>query len=94
MAWALETDPRYTPSTTFETFPFPEGMTPDRRAADYVDDPHAVAIAGAARRLNELREAWLDPPDLVARVPEVVSGFPDRIVAANPKAAVIPGSAL
>ena len=22
-------DPRYTPSTTFETFPFPEGLTPD-----------------------------------------------------------------
>ena len=22
-------DPRYTPSTTFETFPFPEGLTPE-----------------------------------------------------------------
>lgn len=27
-------DPRYTPSTTFETFPFPEGLTPDIPAAD------------------------------------------------------------
>jgi hypothetical protein len=34
----------------------------------------------SARRLNELRELWLDPPDLVERVPEVVPGFPDRIV--------------
>jgi type II restriction/modification system DNA methylase subunit YeeA len=80
-------DPRYTPSTTFETFPFPEGLTPNRPATDYADDPRAVAIAVAARRLNELREAWLNPPDLVERVPEVVPGFPDRIVPVNPKAA-------
>ncbi len=26
-------DPRYTPTTTFETFPFPEGMTPRDTAA-------------------------------------------------------------
>src|SRR6266404_5713877 len=49
--------------------------------------PRAVAIAEAARRLNELREAWLNPPDLVERVPEVVPGFPDRIVPKNPEAA-------
>jgi type II restriction/modification system DNA methylase subunit YeeA len=30
---ALEDRPRYTPSTTFETFPFPDGITPDRSAA-------------------------------------------------------------
>jgi type II restriction/modification system DNA methylase subunit YeeA len=82
-------DPRYTPSTTFETFPFPEGLTPDRPAADYADDPHAIPIAEAARRLNELREAWLSAPDLVERVPEVVPGFPDRIVPVSPKAAAI-----
>ena len=29
---ALENRPRYTPSTTFETFPFPSGLTPDRPA--------------------------------------------------------------
>ena len=29
---------------------------------------------------RELREAWLNPPDLVKRVPEVVPGFPDRIL--------------
>jgi type II restriction/modification system DNA methylase subunit YeeA len=94
-AWALrlgtslEDRPRYTPSTTFDTFPFPEGLTPNRPAAEYADDPRAVAIAEAARRLNQLREAWLNPSDLVERVPEVVPGFPDRIVAVDPRAAAI-----
>jgi type II restriction/modification system DNA methylase subunit YeeA len=36
-----------------------------------------------------LREAWLNPPDLVERVPEVAPGYPDRIVPINPKAAAI-----
>jgi len=82
-------DPRYTPSTTFETYPFPKGLTPNIPAAAYADDPRAVAIAEAARRLNELREAWLNPPDLVKRVPEVVPGFPDRILPVSPTAAAI-----
>ncbi len=73
-------DPRYTPSTTFETFPFPEGLTPNIPAADYADDPRAQKIATAAARLNELRENWLNPPDLVNRVPEIVPGYPDRIL--------------
>ena len=36
-----------------------------------------------------MREAWLNPPDLVERVPEVAPGYPDRIVPVNPKAAAI-----
>ena len=82
-------DPRYTPSTTFETFPFPEGLTPNIPAADYADDPRARAIAGAARRLDELREAWLNPPDLVLREPEVVPGYPDRILPRDEAAAKV-----
>ena len=39
------------PTPTFETFPFPDGLSPDILAADYADNPHAVAIAEAARRL-------------------------------------------
>jgi hypothetical protein len=35
----------------------------------------------------EKRDLWLNPPDLVERVPEVVPGFPDRIVPRNAKAA-------
>ncbi|MFZ5747483.1 MAG: class I SAM-dependent DNA methyltransferase [Pseudomonadota bacterium] len=80
-------DPRYTPSTTFETFPFPEGLTPNIPAADYADDPRAQAIAAAAARLNELRENWLNPADLVVRVPEVVPGYPDRILPRDEAAA-------
>ena len=38
---SLEDRPRYTPSTTFETFPFPEGLTPDIPAAEYADEPRA-----------------------------------------------------
>jgi hypothetical protein len=55
---SLETRPRYTPTTTFETFPFPwpPGHEP-------LDDPHVLAIADAARELVEKRENWLNPPD-------------------------------
>jgi type II restriction/modification system DNA methylase subunit YeeA len=73
-------DPRYTHTTTFETYPFPAGLTPSNRANTYARDPRAQRVAAAARRLNELRENWLNPPDLVVRVPEVVPGYPDRIL--------------
>jgi type II restriction/modification system DNA methylase subunit YeeA len=82
-------DPRYTPTTCFETFPFPEGLAPNIPAAQYADDPRAKAIAKAAARFNELREAWLNPPDLVKHVPEVVPGYPDRILPVNEAAAAI-----
>ncbi len=84
--WALATGgtlgqtPVYTASLCFETFPFPAGLTPNIPAADYTDDPRAQAIADAARRLNELRENWLNPPQWVDRVPEVVPGYPDRLI--------------
>lgn len=81
--------PGYTIGTTFETFPFPEGLTPNIPASQYADDPRAQSIAAAAKRLDELREAWLNPPDLVQRVPEVVAGYPDRILPADEKAANI-----
>ena len=87
-------DPRYTPTTTFETFPFPAGLTPADTAGptEALDSgvilppvapdrrPVALAIAEAAHRLNALRENWLNPPEWVERVPEVVPGYPDRIL--------------
>ena len=73
-------DPRYTPTTTFATFPFPEGLTPNIPAADYADNPHAVAIAEAARRLVELRDRWLNPPEWVEWVDEPVPDYPKRPV--------------
>jgi type II restriction/modification system DNA methylase subunit YeeA len=49
-------DPSYTPSTTFETYPFPwpPGEEP-------TDDPRVADIAEAARVLNQLRNNWLNP---------------------------------
>ena len=43
---------RYTPTTCFETFPFPRPT-----------DEQREAIADAARELNRLREGWLNPVD-------------------------------
>jgi type II restriction/modification system DNA methylase subunit YeeA len=82
---SLEDRPRYTPTTTFETFPFPAGLTSNISAKDYTNDPRA--IAAAAKRLDELRNAWLNPPDLVRIEPEVVPGYPDRILPKNAQAA-------
>jgi type II restriction/modification system DNA methylase subunit YeeA len=50
----LETRPRYTPTTCFETFPFPEATESQR-----------TAIAAAAAELDRLRSNWLNPPEWV-----------------------------
>ena len=94
-AWSLRlgtwlgvgNDPRYTPTTTFETFPFPEGLSPDIPATVYADDPRAIAIAEAARRLVELRDRWLNPPEWVEWVEEPVPRYPKRPVPVNETAA-------
>lgn len=59
MGTSLEDRPRYTPTTTFETFPFPwpPGQEP-------TDDPRVQAIAQAAQELNAKRQAWLNPPGM------------------------------
>jgi len=46
----LETRPRYTPTSTFETFPFPRPTEAQRQP-----------VAAAAAELDRLRAAWLDP---------------------------------
>ena len=84
---SLEDRPRYTPTTTFQTFPFPPGLSPDVPAADYANDPRALAIAAAARRLVELRDRWLNPPEWVEWVDEPVPGYPKRPVPRDETAA-------
>ncbi|MFO7640145.1 MAG: type IIL restriction-modification enzyme MmeI [Candidatus Competibacteraceae bacterium] len=84
--WAVATggrlgvgnDPVYNSTRCFETFPFPEGLSPNRTPLTPTPlpegeglHPHASAIAAAARCLNELREHWLHPPEWVERVPEI-----------------------
>jgi len=56
---SLEDRPRYTPTTTFETFPFPwaPGAEPN-------DDPRVKAIADAAKELVEQRDRWLNAEGL------------------------------
>jgi len=94
--WAFEkggrmgkgNDPRYNSSVTFETFAFPSSQNAS------IGDPSEAngfpiktsgmtnnAIAIAAKRLDELRNNWLNPPEWVERIPEVVPGYPDRIIA-------------
>ena len=84
---SLEDRPRYTPTTTFETFPFPVGLTPNVAATDYESDPRVAAIAEAARRLVELRDRWLNPPEWVEWVDEPVPGYPKRPVPRDEEAA-------
>jgi hypothetical protein len=92
-AWALrkgsdlQDRPRYTHTTTFATFPFPHGMTPDQPVAAARAQPTAPEIEAAAKRLDELRNGWLSPADLVQRVPEVDPRFPGRIIPKDQKAA-------
>ena len=84
---SLEDRPRYTPTTTFETFPFPDGLSPDIPSADYASDPRAAAIAEAARRLAELRNRWLNPPEWVEWLNEPAPGYPKRPVPRTEEAA-------
>jgi type II restriction/modification system DNA methylase subunit YeeA len=54
---ALEDRPRYTPTSTFETFPLP---WPPGKEPTY--DPRLRSIAVAACELVLKRDAWLNPP--------------------------------
>ena len=54
----VESGFRYTPTSTFETFPFP--WPP---GAEPKDSPLVKAIAEAARDLVKQRDNWLNPPD-------------------------------
>lgn len=75
---SLEDRPRYTPTTCFETYPFPIGLSPQDTASQATEGwsgalipaglpehvkARAGAIALAAKSLYELREQWLNPPE-------------------------------
>ncbi|MXY03463.1 MAG: class I SAM-dependent DNA methyltransferase [Acidimicrobiales bacterium] len=84
---SLEDRPRYTPTTTFATFPFPVDLSPQVPAIKYASDPRAVAIAAEARCLVELRDRWLNPPEWVEWLDEPVPGYPKRPVPRDDEAA-------
>ena len=74
-------DPRYTPTTTFETFPFPDGLSPDISATDYATDPRAQAIASAARRrpwTSPARDSVAIAPASLFRSPRIIHEPPGR----------------
>lgn len=85
---SLEDRPRYTPTTCFETFPFPSGLTPADTAHRRTEAiaggaiipsdlaiqhrKHAIRIARAAKELVTLRSRWLNPPEWTRSVPDVI----------------------
>lgn len=88
MGTTLEDRPRYTPTTSFETFPFPEGLSPSE-TADQLTEPvasgalipsgldpvikgRAESIANAAKKLSDDREEWLNPPDWTKLVSDII----------------------
>jgi type II restriction/modification system DNA methylase subunit YeeA len=57
MGTQLEDRPRYTPTSTFETFPFPWPPGKEPKIS-----PLVKAIADAAKELVKQRDHWLNPP--------------------------------
>jgi hypothetical protein len=89
-------DPRYTPTTCFETFPFPAGLTPSsptllpQGEGSLSPSPFErgvgvrEAVSAAAKHLNQLRENWLNPAewvDWVITPVEEKAGYPKRAIA-------------
>jgi SAM-dependent methyltransferase len=70
-------DPTYNPTLCFETFPFPAPT-----------DAQRAAIAEAARELDRLRSAWLNPPEWtreeVLEFPGSLDGPWARYIATSP----------
>jgi len=82
MGTQLETRPRYTPTTCFETFPLP--WPPGREPTDH---PAYRRISDAACELNEQRERWLNPPEWIepiARAIDAEDRFDDVPADARP----------
>ena len=73
-------DPRYTPTTTFETFPFPWPLDTPDEALTSEQRGHRDAVGAAARALDEARRRWLNPPEWVREEPDVVPSLPRRLL--------------
>jgi hypothetical protein len=85
---ALDDRPWYTPTTSFDTYPFPYGLTPAATASKQVQPTtkgalipaglapgavaNATAVADAAKRLYDLREPWLNLPEWTEWTPDIV----------------------
>lgn len=82
----LEDRPVYTTGRVLEPFPFPAGLTLATLPSEY-RNAHAEEIGHAAARLDQLRNAWLNPPEWVDFVAEQIqpsapsAPYPARVVA-------------
>ena len=87
MGTSLEDRPRYTPTTTFETFPFPWPLNTPDEALTPEQCQHRDAIGEAARELDEKRWLWLNPPEWVREEPDVIPSLPPRLLPVDDEAA-------
>ena len=76
-------DPRYTLTSTFETFPFPWPLDTPEEALTAQQRGQRDAIGAAARALDEARRRWLNPPELVREEPDVLPSLPPRLLPAG-----------
>ena len=81
--------PFYTPTTTFETFPFPWPLDTPASALTAEQRSHRDAIAAAARELDAARRRWLNPPELVRAESDVVASLPPRLLPVDAAAAAV-----
>jgi len=77
---SLEDRPRYTPTSTFETFPFPWALNTKDDSLTSAQRAHRDAIAAAALALDDTRLHWLNPPELVREEPDVSPDLRPRLV--------------
>ncbi|MXX48125.1 MAG: class I SAM-dependent DNA methyltransferase [Chloroflexi bacterium] len=87
MGTSLEDRPRYTPTTTFETFPFPWPLNTPDDALTAQQREHRDAIGAAAKELDDKRRLWLNPPEWVREVPDVIPSLPPRLLPVGDEAA-------
>ncbi len=80
-------DPRYTPTSTFETFPFPWPLNTPDDALTAEQCAQRDAIGKAARALDTARRRWLNPPEWVRAEADVLSSLPPRLLPVNEDAA-------
>ena len=85
----LEDRPQYTPTTTFETFPFPWPLDTPEASLTAAQRAQRDAIAAAARDLDAARRHWLNPPELVREEPDVAPSLPPRLLPVSAEAAAV-----
>ena len=72
---SLEDRPRYTPTTTFETFPFPKGLAPNIPASTYANLPHAFLIGRSSPPARHAPRP-LAKPTRMGAMDRTGTGFP------------------